>query len=318
MHQVLAIGEVMLELAPANATHDTQQLTLGYAGDTYNTSVYLARQGVSVSYFTRLGDDPYSEQILGALASEHIGRCSIEQVAGRTPGLYMISNDANGERHFHFWRSQSPAREMFASEASLQLFDAALAQTKEVYFSGITLAILSADARGLFLQRLREFRANGGSVIFDNNYRPALWATQAQAQQAMNDALSICDTALITDDDAMRLWQDPCPIDMLERCLRAGVSEVVIKRGPNPVIAAWQPDEHQYRQKITVAVSPVAKVVDTTAAGDSFNAGFLAARAENLSPAEAITRGIQCAAQVIQHRGAIIPKAQFTDPRVQA
>lgn len=311
MYQILAIGEVMLELAPVAAQQKAQHLSLGYAGDTYNTSVYLARQGVKVSYFTRLGDDPYSAQMLAAFDSEQIGRDSIEQAAGRTPGLYMISNDANGERHFHFWRSQSPAREMFANEQSLELLNKALANTKEAYFSGITLAILSPDARGAFLQCLREFRSNGGSVIFDNNYRPALWASQMEARQAMDDALSISDTALLTDDDAMRLWNDACPSALLERCLAAGVNEVVIKRGPNPVIMAWQIDKTQYRQKITVAVPEVTNVVDTTAAGDSFNAGFLAARNDNLTPDQAIARGIQCAAQVIQHRGAIIPKAEF-------
>lgn len=311
MHQILAIGEVMIELAPSAAPSDAQHLRMSYAGDTFNTSVYLARHQIDVAYFSRLGDDPYSEQIIATLHSESIGDEYIEKVTGRTPGLYLIRNEPNGERDFHFWRSQSPAREMLSNEASLNLLGAALKQTKEVYFSGITLAILSPDARGALLQRLSEFRANGGAIIFDNNYRASLWPNQTQAQQAMNDALTICDTALLTDDDALRLWGDDSTDALVDRCLRAGVSEVVIKRGAQPVVMAWAPEQSSYRHLVTVAVPKIEQVIDTTAAGDIFNAGFLAARLNNAMPKEAIRCGISCAAQVIQFRGAIIPKSEF-------
>ncbi|MBC6904275.1 sugar kinase [Saccharophagus sp. K07] len=309
--QILAIGEVMLELAPAGEFNGKKLMALGYAGDTYNTSIYLARLGVRTAYFTRLGDDPYSRELLQIMVQEGLDTASIEAVPGRTPGLYLIANQPNGERNFSFWRGQSPAREMFSTKESSSALEKRLQEVNTAYFSGVTIGILSDEARATLLCALAEFRARGGKVIFDNNYRPQLWRDRAHAQLAMDQSLAVADIALLTDDDAERLWGSGKPEDILDRCITAGVSEVVLKRGPNPVVVAIEPRDGQYQQRIQVEVPPVAKVVDTTAAGDSFNAGYLAARFAGENIDRAAARGSRCAGVVIQHRGAIVEREIF-------
>lgn len=309
--QILAIGEVMLELAPAGEFNGKKLMALGYAGDTYNTSIYLARLGVRTAYFTRLGDDPYSGELLQIMVQEGLDTASIEAVPGRTPGLYLIANQPNGERNFSFWRGQSPAREMFSTKESSSALEKRLQEVNTAYFSGVTIGILSDEARATLLCALAEFRARGGKVIFDNNYRPQLWRDRAHAQLAMDQSLAVADIALLTDDDAERLWGSGKPEDILDRCITAGVSEVVLKRGPNPVVVAIEPRDGQYQQRIQVEVPPVAKVVDTTAAGDSFNAGYLAARFAGENIDRAAARGSRCAGVVIQHRGAIVEREIF-------
>lgn len=309
--QILAIGEVMLELAPAGESNGKKLMALGYAGDTYNTSIYLARLGVRTAYFTRLGDDPYSRELLQIMVQEGLDTASIEAVPGRTPGLYLIANQPNGERNFSFWRGQSPAREMFSTKESSSALEKRLQEVNTAYFSGVTIGILSDEARATLLCALAEFRARGGKVIFDNNYRPQLWRDRAHAQLAMDQSLAVADIALLTDDDAERLWGSGKPEDILDRCITAGVSEVVLKRGPNPVVVAIEPRDGQYQQRIQVEVPPVAKVVDTTAAGDSFNAGYLAARFAGENIDRAAARGSRCAGVVIQHRGAIVEREIF-------
>lgn len=309
--QILAIGEVMLELAPAGEFNGKKLMALGYAGDTYNTSIYLARLGVRTAYFTRLGDDPYSRELLQIMVQEGLDTASIEAVPGRTPGLYLIANQPNGERNFSFWRGQSPAREMFSTKESSSALEKRLQEVNTAYFSGVTIGILSDEARATLLCALAEFRARGGKVIFDNNYRPQLWRDRAHAQLAMDQSLAVADIALLTDDDAERLWGSGKPEDILDRCITAGVSEVVLKRGPNPVVVAIVPRDGQYQQRIQVEVPPVAKVVDTTAAGDSFNAGYLAARFAGENIDRAAARGSRCAGVVIQHRGAIVEREIF-------
>lgn len=309
--QILAIGEVMLELAPAGEFNGKKLMALGYAGDTYNTSIYLARLGVRTAYFTRLGDDPYSRELLQIMVQEGLDTASIEAVPGRTPGLYLIANQPNGERNFSFWRGQSPAREMFSTKESSSALEKRLQEVNTAYFSGVTIGILSDEARATLLCALAEFRARGGKVIFDNNYRPQLWRDRAHAQLAMDQSLAVADIALLTDDDAERLWGSGKPEDILDRCITAGVSEVVLKRGPNPVVVAIEPRDGQYQQRIQVEVPPVAKVVDTTAAGDSFNAGYLAARFAGENIGRAAARGSRCAGVVIQHRGAIVEREIF-------
>ena len=51
----------------------------------------------------------------------------------------------------------------------------------------------------------------------------------------------------------------------------------------------------------------VVPVMDTTAAGDSFNAGYLAARLSGVNMIDAAKKGQKLAAKVIQHKGAVIP-----------
>ncbi len=309
--QILAVGEVMLELAPAGESNGKKLLALGYAGDTYNTAVYLARLGVPTAYFSRLGDDPYSAEVLDLMRKEGLDTSSIETVPGRTPGLYLIANQPNGERSFSFWRGQSPAREMFATQASTALLEERLLQIPYAYLSGVTLGILADEARVSLLRMLANFRARGGKVVFDNNYRPQLWRDREHARSAMAGALAVADVALLTDDDESRLWGSGEEADILDRCLSAGVAEVVIKRGPAPVVVATKAEDKGYSDRQEVAVPPVDQVVDTTAAGDSFNAGYLAARFAGESTVAAAAFGSLCAGVVIQHRGAIVARDVF-------
>lgn len=313
MVQVLAIGEVMVELAPVGEAAGKRLMALGYAGDTFNTAIYLSRLGTHVGYFTRLGDDPYSVEVQKMMQEEGVNIEGVETVAGRTPGLYLIANQPNGERSFCFWRSQSPAREMFATDISTQSLVAQLAKAKAVYLSGISLGILNDETRACFLNLLQDFRKQGGKVIFDNNYRPQLWRDRDQAQQSMNAALKVTDIALLTDDDASRLWGSLEADHIIQHCLDAKVEEVVVKRGPNPVIIAQGWSEGGYRHRTQVNVPPVADVVDTTAAGDSFNAGYLHARFKNLSLEIAAQIGSRCASVVIRHRGAIVDRSVFLE-----
>lgn len=310
MVQILAVGEVMVELAPAGITAEDNLMRLGFAGDTYNSAVYAARLGLKVGYFTRLGDDPYSAQAIARMKAEDLETSGVEMVAGRTPGLYMIANQANGERTFTFWRAQSPARELFASPASIQAFQARLNTTKYVYFSGISLGIISEPAREQFFTLLKIYRSQGGKVIFDNNYRQQLWPEPHEAQLAMQLALECSDIALLTDDDYARLWGDAHFEQVLTRCKQAGVAEVVLKCGPNPVCIAQLNPQGRY-STAEVAVPPVANVIDTTAAGDSFNAGYLYSRLNNNEPVAAAQFGSRCASIVIAHRGAIVDRAIF-------
>ena len=79
------------------------------------------------------------------------------------------------------------------------------------------------------------------------------------------------------------LWGDPSPEATIERLQAFGIGEIVVKNGPNSALvsAGGQP-EH-------VPLPEVVVPVDTTAAGDSFNAGYMAARLSGENPAEAAT-----------------------------
>lgn len=307
MAKIAAIGEVMVELSPF-PTSDNQGrdiMALSFAGDTYNTSVYMSRLGLATSYVTQLGQDPYSEQILQRMSAENIDTSMVNKVPGRSPGLYIIRNTPDGEREFFYWRKEAPAREMFATAASAAALGEQLAACDCVYLSGITLAIIGATGREHLYGVLAQLRQKGVTIAFDSNYRPRLWADKQEAQDAMLAIMQHTDIALLTLDDEMLLWGDDSIESCKARYASYALKELVLKRGADDAVIISNGSETR------VPVPPVQGVVDTTGAGDTFNAGYLAARLMNKSAEDAARQGIRCAAIIIRHRGAVIDKAIF-------
>jgi 2-dehydro-3-deoxygluconokinase len=307
MTRVLAIGECMIEL-----THTgPRALSLNYAGDTFNTAVYLARLSqAEVDYFTLLGDDDYSRGILESMRGEGLGVHLIGRISGARPGLYLVNTDERGERSFTYYRSESPARKMFdgAHVPDLAGYDV-------IYLSAITLQLLAAQARKRLWDLLGAARDRGAQVVFDSNFRPAGWDSVSAAREAVKTMWELASVAVPTFSDERNLFGDDSPVAALERLRGYGIADVVVKDGERGCVV-W--DGGQVRH---VAAEPVESVVDSTAAGDAFNAGYLAARLAGAEPVAAARRGNSVAARVIRHPGAIItddalpPRRTSADPR---
>jgi 2-dehydro-3-deoxygluconokinase len=145
-------------------------------------------------------------------------------------------------------------------------------------------------------------------VVFDNNYRPRLWPDVAGARATFSQFLGLASVALMTLDDEMALWGQPDAAAQLQHTLGWPCAELVVKRGAQPTLVRLIGQAPQ-----SVATEPVPRVVDTTAAGDSFAGAYLAARLGGASPVAAARAGNRLAARVVQHRGAIIPDSAMAD-----
>jgi 2-dehydro-3-deoxygluconokinase len=304
--QVAFFGECMLELQ--GVPFGDMRQTMG--GDTWNSAIYLRRctppASLAVHYVSAIGDDPLSQQMLSRWVSAGLDVGMVQRIAGRLPGLYLIELAANGERAFHFWRNQSAARAYF--DAAVTPLEAGEAALDLLYLSGISLAILDTAARERLFAVMTRLRARGAQVVFDNNYRPRLWASKDEARAWFDRAFALASTALITLDDHQNLYGHATLAEAQVAAQALSAAEIVIKRGADPTLVrgageAW----------VEVATEKVERVVDTTAAGDSFGAGYLSRRLLGHSAADAAAFGNRLAARVIQHPGAIIPEAAMAD-----
>ena len=292
---VICIGECMIELSE----HTDGTLTKSYGGDTLNTALYLARLGIPTNYVTALGDDPFSGVMLATWQSEGIGTTLIARVPNRLPGLYLIRTTPAGERSFHYWRDSAPARDVFNHPNPA--LEHALTHAHTIYLSGITLSLYAPPARARLLALLAQARAQGTRIAFDTNYRPRNWSGPAEARQAFAQAFQISDLVFASTEDHALLHGPDTPEAIRAHIAAAGVPEIVVKLGSAVLVAH---DGHH----ALIPACPVATVVDTTAAGDSFAAAYLAARLRGCTPTDAAQAGHRLAAAVIQHRGAIIPR----------
>jgi len=302
--RIACIGECMIELNE-DPSGGPGAMRRGFGGDTLNTAVYLARElagtGMRAHYVTLLGDDPFSAEMLDGWAAEGIETGLVERLPGMLPGLYMIRVDARGERSFHYWRNQAAARRLFAAghgQATLET----LAGFQAIYFSAITLAILGDEGRSRLFDLCDRVRARGGIVAFDSNYRPRLWPDAATARAIVAEAWRRSTLGLPSFDDEAALFGDADARATVTRLRAAGCTEIAVKRGGEPCLLATETGEAE------IASQPVARIIDTTAAGDSFNAAYIAARLKGLPPRDAVMAGHVLAATVIGHRGAIVPR----------
>jgi 2-dehydro-3-deoxygluconokinase len=215
----------------------------------------------------------------------------------------VVVTDAAGARRRYDWRGESPARDLFELPDWGRVAEG-LTKASLVYFSGITLSLYSNNGLGRFLALIEMARQRGVKVAFDGNFRPRGWRGDlTRARTVFMEALKRVDMALPAYDDEAVLWGDPSPEATVERLQAFGIPEIVVKNGPNSALVA------SGGRSEFIPVPEVVVPVGTTAAGDSFNAAYIAARLSGKRPAEAAAAAHSLAGKVIRHRGALMPRA---------
>jgi 2-dehydro-3-deoxygluconokinase len=307
MKNIFLFGECMIELMTASQDKSSNTLKQSFAGDVFNTAVYLKRTfpEVKVSLVTAVGKDNFSLDMIKYFESENIDTDLVFQSETKIPGLYSIQLDDQGERSFTYWRENSAARTVmdFIDEAATEK----LTSGDLFFFSGISLAVIKPEARANFWQKLRQLKAAGVKIVFDPNYRARMWKDKAETIQAYEQAFKLADIALPGVEDLDSLYGITSVEGVIEFCQSFSISELVIKNGPASVITILDGEKEVHQ------VKPVETVVDTTSAGDSFNGVYLGARIADESIADAVSKASKSAGFVIQHKGAIAPKVLFNE-----
>jgi len=296
MSKVACIGECMVELKQA----DGGLFSRGYGGDTLNTAVYLARLGVGADYITALGDDSLSEEMMAGWAAEGVGTGRVVRLPGKLPGLYLIQTDDKGERRFFHWRDSAAARSLMDLPQTPEILNS-LAGYDVIYLSAITLSLYGGEGRARLFAALKRARESGARFAFDTNFRARGWPDLDVARSVYREAFELADIVLASTEDLLPLYPGESNEALLARIPGA---EVVLKLSEPASIVRLEGVPYPIKAK------PVEQpVADTTAAGDSFAAAYVAARLVGADPIEAARAGHRLAGVVVCHPGAIIPRA---------
>ena len=295
MTSAISIGECMVELRPVEDGH----LRRGFAGDAYNTAVYLKRSApdIDVAFLTATGDESLSDAMVATWRSEGISDKLAFRIPGERPALYLIETNAKGDRKFHYWRSETPAKEwlrLLLAAGGAEVLDKA----DLVYVSGISLAILSFADRRAAIELLGSLKTK---VAFDPNIRPALWKSMDEAKHSFEDMVKISSIILPSRQDYQLMYGMDDPDEQIR--FTAGLTD-------GEIALTCDEDGCRLRAGHDIVAMPTqaVKVVDTSGAGDSFNGAYLAARLRGQSPMDAAKAGLVMAAKVVAQPGAIIPR----------
>lgn len=295
MTSILGIGECMVELSSAGSDLWRQR----FSGDVFNALWYArahSHESMDIAFHTAVGTDQMSDQMLSFIQSGGIDCSETPRITDRRPGLYTIH--LNGaERSFAYWRDTSAAQMMVRQPGQLW---AKVADADVVYFSGITLAILPPGDLEILLEGLVTHKKKGGILAFDPNIRPHLWNDKELMLDVITRAAALCDLVLPSFDDETAAFGDTTPEDTAKRYADLGATQVVVKNGPEDTILL------EAGCMTAFPVAPEDDIIDTTAAGDSFNGAYIGSLQRGLSTEDAIQAAQHCAGQVIKHKGAII------------
>jgi len=295
MTTAISIGECMVELRPVADGH----LKRGFAGDAYNTAVYLKRSApdIDVAFLTATGDDVLSDSMIETWRAEGISDRLTFRIPGARPALYLIETNEKGDRKFHYWRSETPAkqwlRQLLAAGGADLLDPADL-----VYVSGISLAILNHADRQAAIELLGSLKTK---VAFDPNIRPALWKSMDEARHAFEAMTRLAAIVLPSRQDYELMYDISDPNAQIE--FTAGLTEGEIALTCDEEGCLLRVDD-----SIQAMPTQAVAVVDASGAGDSFNGAYLAARLHGQSPQDAARAGLAMAAKVVAQPGAIIAR----------
>lgn len=300
--KIAAIGECMVEFAP----NGHKAWKMGFAGDTFNTLWTLRGllpDDALIDYVSAFGDDEFSRQQLAFFSSHEIGTADSPHFQGGRPGLYAVTL-IGAERSFTYWRNDSVARRLADSPDSLSR---SLNGCDLIYFSGISLAILSEKARQTLLTAIHIARQDGSCVAFDPNYRQRLWSEPAIAAQVITEAETLSDIVLPTFDDEHQLFGDVNQQATVHRLRALKARECIVKNGSKPALlsAAGKICE--------IPANSSAIAVDTSGAGDAFNGAYLAARLKDIEPVAAVEFAHRIASLTIGVHGALTPMKLLKD-----
>ena len=257
---ILSCGEALIDMLPRESTQGETAFAPYPGGAVFNTAIALGRLGAPSGFFSGLSTDLFGEMLTAALEESNVD-ASFAERSDRPTTLAFVKL-VNGQASYAFYDENTAGRMLSPAELPDLPGD-----VDALFFGGISLMVEPcADAYAALLTREAPERA----IMIDPNIRPSFIADEAAYRARIGALIELSDIVKLSDEDLAWLEGD----GSIEDNARA-----ILDRGPRLVcITEGAKGAHGFTATGSVSVpAHKVEVVDTVGAGDTFNAGVLAA-----------------------------------------
>jgi 2-dehydro-3-deoxygluconokinase len=263
--EVVTIGESMVLFQPMTGGSLTYAplFTKTVAGAESNVAIGLTRMGLKTRWISRLGTDPFGDQVMSTLAGEGVDVSAVIRDAESPTGIYFKEFKGFGDPNAYFYRKFSAASHFTPESLNPEWFVGA----KHLHVTGI-LPALGAHTTETAIEAMKIARKQGMTISFDPNLRRKLWSEE-RAREVLLSMIPLCDYFLPGLEEAEFLVGEHAELDYAKIFLDQGVKVVAMKLGERGSMGFYD------QSCIKADPYRVATLVDTVGAGDAFAAGFL-------------------------------------------
>lgn len=298
MSEFITIGEPLVvfcstqqDVSIADATNFDKVV----GGAELNVAIGVSRLGHSSEYISQVGDDPQGQFIQKQIKERNVGTKYVTATNKYLTGYQMKQLVSKGDPDVFNFRKNSAA-----SHINSELVDNVdLSDVKFAHLTGILPAI-SDDARKSSFYLAKKFNEKGITLTFDPNLRPALWSSEDEMRQVINELAEHADIVLPGQSEGKILTGTDDPEQICDFYLKnAQTKAVFVKVGAKGSYVKTKDS----KEGTFVPGFKVEKVVDTVGAGDGFALGVITALLEGEDYQNAARRGNAVGAMQVQTHG---------------
>ena len=291
---VCSIGEAMIEISNIKNSFYNQS----FAGDTLNFCNYLDKKKLNAFFLSAIGKSEINQSLLDFVKSKNISTKYIKKINQFEVGLYLIKNKDNGEKQFFYWRDESAAKQYFNNIDFLNLYKE-LKNFDYIYFSGITLSIIHISKLNNFIKLLKLLKSKKIKIVFDFNIRPSRW-NKKNLNIFLDSVLKFVDICFLSGED-MNYWKNKNDIKSYEQIVRKyKLKHSIFRKNAKFTYVFLNKTRYVFKNKL------LKTVVDTSGAGDGFNAAYLSNFIVNNDPVLALKAGSSLGSKIVMKKGAIV------------
>jgi sugar/nucleoside kinase (ribokinase family) len=261
---VISLGEALIDFISLESGVSLEEAP-GFekcpGGAPANFAVACSRLGIPTGFIGKVGDDAFGRFLADTLRQNGVDVSQVKYSEFRT-ALAFVSIAEDGERHFMFYRR--PCADAMLEEVDID--SGYISQAKVLHFG--TVGLSESPSREATLKAVEYARESGVKVSFDPNIRFHLWPKDPDEIRDEVIAVAKSSDIFLPSREEAEFLVGMDPAQALEEFLSWGPGTVGIKLGRDGCLVG------QGEQRVE-APGIAAEALDTTGAGDGFDAGFI-------------------------------------------